>query len=297
MDDCKAGGLQVERIMAGTEELWSSEYPAEAITDFSASTLQVDQITVTFSNVDGKPLPTYDLVNDDTDEVLIKGVTSGQVYATEEVSIVMRIDAVNNAGTTPSNLSTGTTKAPAGSQTFISSDTFDVPRGISSVVICMIGGGGGGSGYYPNSYTGGGVAGTIVSNQTVEVTPLDAISVICGAGGAGGGIGYGGNGSTSSFGSISASGGAGGGRTTGVHNGNGASRSTCYGTYNDGTNGGGDTRFRGGQAGFNHGGNARNYEQGGTAGSGSRGSGGGAADDRTGTPGAGGVGVVKVTWS
>ncbi len=105
------------------------------------------------------------------------------------------------------------------SQEFLSSGTFTVPAGVTTVWVTMTGGGGsgsanGGTGPYP---TGGGAAGAYCVKQAVVVTPGASISVTIGAGGAavahtsGNNVEDPGNpGGATSFGSLSVSGGGGG---------------------------------------------------------------------------------------
>lgn len=89
--------------------------------------------------------------------------------------------------------------------------TFTVPSGVTTIRTFVIGGGGGGGGGNSGWGSGaGGGCGGAVNGATLSVTPGQQISVTVGGGGAGGG-GAGANGSwggTSSFGSVSASGGS-----------------------------------------------------------------------------------------
>ena len=188
-------------------------------------------------------------------------------------------------------------KAPAGSQTFTSSGTFTVPIGYTSVTICMVGGGGGGGTDGRDNNAGGGYAGGIVT-QTVAVTPGGSITVTIGTGGLGSlGINkVGAAGTVTSFGAVTANGGAGG---SGVYassynyKGNGASRVTCNGIAYDGNSSiisfySGSATYYGGQAGFGNGGSSR-------GGHGGVGAGGGAANNTR--AGSGGRGECIVSWS
>lgn len=187
---------------------------------------------------------------------------------------------------------------PAGSSTYTTPGTYTwtCPAGVSSVTICMIGGGGSGANYYPGARQGGGYAGTIKTG-TYSVSAGSSYTVVVGSGGVKAVSNAGYSGSQSKFGSWTASGGAGGGSiSSGHYNGNGGSRSTCRGTFRDGYIGGGDSRFKGGQAGLANGGDARSYGSGGTAPTPSYGSGSGNFDSRRCVGARGGHGYVKITW-
>jgi D-alanyl-D-alanine carboxypeptidase len=97
-------------------------------------------------------------------------------------------------------------------QVFTASGTFNVPAGVSSVDVLLVGGGGGGG----SRQGGGGGAGGVRVATGVSVTPGGTVTVTVGAGGAGGTSGgRGTNGGTTSFGAESVvGGGGGGGRTT-----------------------------------------------------------------------------------
>ncbi len=121
--------------------------------------------------------------------------------------------------------------------------TFTVPRGYTEVTVCMVGGGGSGStcdegGCNSTGGAGGGYAGEEYSD-TVSVTPGEEITVVVGAGGDGvrpnnDHFVYGKAGGDSSFGTITASGGARGG-PSGYHGDYGAGPSGCGGGgYRDG---------------------------------------------------------------
>jgi hypothetical protein len=109
-----------------------------------------------------------------------------------------------------------------GSQLFSSSGTFTVPDGVIDIGVYVIGGGGGGGGsiwILPDTLVtqgyGGGSGG--YAYKSFKVTPREEISVTVGTGGSAGIHGddyepetYGGSGLTSSFLTLSASGGMGG---------------------------------------------------------------------------------------
>lgn len=76
-------------------------------------------------------------------------------------------------------------------QQFLSSGTYNVPAGVTSVKAEIVGGGGGGGG---GASTGGGAGGgggggAKITTNAATVTPLDALVVTVGTGGAGGGGG------------------------------------------------------------------------------------------------------------
>jgi len=127
-----------------------------------------------------------------------------------------------NTYTTVSSLNSITVYAPQViSFTSTGGSTFNVPVGISSVQVLVIGGGGGGGGATGFEAGGGGGAGGFVSNASYPVTPGGSVPVTIGAGGAhtpngggpsGPGIYYpGSQGGNSAFGSITAYGGGHGG--------------------------------------------------------------------------------------
>jgi hypothetical protein len=196
---------------------------------------------------------------------------------------------------------------PSGTVTWLSRGSFSwvVPAGVTQVTLCMIGGGGAGAQRTNDAFydrCGGGDAGAIV-HRTVSVT---AGTRIYGTVGTGGKSRYGHpnginglSGSASSFNGISAAGGRGGsvhGSHGWVHHqGAGARRSSCYGTFSDGNYydvPGYTWRMWGGQAGFANGGS------GGQAGYKGSGGGGGNRNNSSATNGyiKGGDGVVKITW-
>ena len=156
-------------------------------------------------------------------------------------------------------------------RTFLSSGSFTVPAGTTTVRLCGSGGGGGGS----SSNLHGGDAGEIISHVDLPVTPGDEIEIT---------IGQGGQpdlpGEATLFGSlITLQGG-----TAGTHEGDGEERATCGGTHTDGLL---VNTYYGGQASpFSNGGDGED-------GAGEFGSGGGAGV----TGGIGGNGRLTVRWS
>lgn len=101
------------------------------------------------------------------------------------------------------------------SQDFTSSGTFTVPAGVTTVWVTMTGGGGSGAALRSFTPAAGGAAGAYCIKRAVTVTPGASITVTIGAGGAGipmysNGDFQGNQGGTTSFGSVSVSGGYGG---------------------------------------------------------------------------------------
>lgn len=123
---------------------------------------------------------------------------------------------------------------PAGQVIFTSSQVWIVPAGVSIVDIFCVGGGGAGGAYSTQTFEsgesqfadgGGGGGGYTATHLNVAVTPLSNISAVIGAGG----INHA-NGNTTSFGSLSVSGGEAG---------RSASSSTSAGAGGNGGSGGG----------------------------------------------------------
>lgn len=106
------------------------------------------------------------------------------------------------------------------SQEFSSSGTFTVPAGVTTVWVTMCGGGGSGAVFTNYNRSAGGGAGSYCIKRAITVTPGAGVTVTIGGGGAGitgGGSQFGGNqGSTTSFGSVSVSGGYGGYRASNI---------------------------------------------------------------------------------
>lgn len=110
---------------------------------------------------------------------------------------------------------------------FNNNTTWTVPQGVTSLRVLVVGGGGGGGGAAMTENAGnGGNAGQVIENNSYAVTPGQTIQVVVGRGGGGGeGVNYnwrngswswgiradGEAGGASTFGSITAQGGAGGG--------------------------------------------------------------------------------------
>ena len=94
--------------------------------------------------------------------------------------------------------------------------TYNVPSGVTTVDVLLVGGGGGGGGQYYRGGGGGGGGGGIKYIQNVPVTPYGTIAITIGAGGVGGSPSSNGStGGTTTFGNNSVAGGKGGGSTSG----------------------------------------------------------------------------------
>ncbi len=184
------------------------------------------------------------------------------------------------------------------SEIFYADDVWVVPAGVTTATLCMIGGGGSGGMATSTTYitqAGGGYSGNMYNNS-VAVTPNSSIAIVCGAGGVGrsSDAGTGNTGQQSSFGGYVALGGAGGNQTymgeAPVYESTEVARSTCFGSFYDGNHSVvGNAIINGGQAGFATGGNSN-------GGVGANGSGGAGSSNGV-TSGAGGRGVVKVSWT
>jgi len=106
---------------------------------------------------------------------------------------------------------------PHGKELFTSSGTFDVPEGVTTVWVTLVGGGGGGGGGSGGGTGGGGGGGAAYLAYSL-ILAQTSYSISVGAGGSGGpnNSGNGINGGNSSFGSLlTASGGQGGGGGSG----------------------------------------------------------------------------------
>ena len=198
-------------------------------------------------------------------------------------------------------------KTPAGSTTYTSgSGNFTVPVGIFSITYSIVAGGGGGSagyqvgGDYPGYNAlwvgGGGGSGGRRINQTLAVTPGQVIAYSVGAAGANsGGGGYanviGTAGGTTTFGAVSATGGA---------SGTGYNESGAGGNRNNQGGGGGVAGSPGGSAGVQPPNTTNAYPYGGAGVSvngttyGTGGDGGPANPNTQGTAGV--AGVIYISW-
>jgi hypothetical protein len=209
------------------------------------------------------------------------------------------------------------------SQEFLSSGTFTVPAGITTVWVTMCGGGGSGGGWGASNGAAGGGAGAYCIQRPVSVTPGASVTVTIGAGGAsvtsgdaGGSAQVGNDGGATSFGAVSVSGGGGGNRVvnnsgnivfSGNHAGRGSALGGCgitTGFRVAGSIGGrsgmsGQQNLGGGAGGlFGDGGDARNAANA-IAGAANSGAGGGGVTESSQNQflsGAGGSGRCIVEW-
>ena len=288
--DLFVDGVQVQSIEVDGIPVWGLTEAPGTVDDFSASDDQYGQVEVNWTPTTGLPSPHYDLYRDGI--LIAEKIQPGYVDVVIPGTYTYYIIAYNSDGSTTSNYDDGTSLVPvigdvtidynsvSGSnpETVTGSNgsfTFTPPEGVTEVEVCMIGGGGSGSIGGTKQYFGacyvlsngyGGYAGQIV-NQNVSVTPGTPVTVTIGRGGASvpedTNMNAGNPGSPTSFGSLTASGGAGGDFTIGGsgYKGNGGSRSTCAGSFNDGTSLELDPYMDegslwGGQAGLGKGGNS-----------------------------------------
>lgn len=183
---------------------------------------------------------------------------------------------------------------------FTSTGTWIAPRGVTSVLVDIVGGGGGGgastSGQSPGGGGGGGGAGGL--NVSSVVTPLTLYTVTIGVGGVAGATngGNGGTGGTSSFNGISKTGGNGGTGGTTVFGAGGTAADSTAGAggaggavSTDGSNGTAGTAGGSGGTGSGHVSTTGGGGGGGASGIGTNG-GGGSGASGTATLGAGGGG-------
>lgn len=210
--------------------------------------------------------------------------------------------------------------------------SWTAPAGVTSATVEAWGGGGAGGGATGNPAKGGGGAGGQYASSVVTVTPGNSYSVVVGAGGTGG-TGNGGTGGSSTFNgtSVVAAGGEGGARAAANRSGGAAGSGSTIGgvgttVYPGGNGSAGAATFGGCQAGGAGGGGAGSTGAGGdasgnTGGSGTATGGGAGADARNnngnGSPGnaaggggagacaesgtnrsggAGGAGMVTITY-
>lgn len=169
------------------------------------------------------------------------------------------------------------TKTVVKSAIFTESGSWTVPANVTSATVLVMGGGGGAggdvayesSGGFSHDADGGGGGAGRIKKQVLNVTPGQSITVTIGAGGTAGDSidstgtlvgGDGGNGGTTSFGTLLSA--------TGGEGGKGATASTYYNAAAG--NGGAGSAGGGGGFGYNKGGNGGNgdYCGGGGAGSG-----------------------------
>jgi len=180
---------------------------------------------------------------------------------------------------------------------------WDVPLGVSNINLCAIaGGGGGGSRRRDDEHVGGGYAGEIFDG-VLDVGGHSSLLLTNGSGGDGGNTDTSGSaGGNTTIGSVlTLVGGAGGDRTNENYGGDGASRSTCAGSFNDGSKQVGlawNGTAWGGEAGLGNGGDGdlESYGDRGYSGGGGGGASAPATHSSVIKGGDGGDGVVYISW-
>lgn len=147
----------------------------------------------------------------------------------------------------------GATYFTTGSQTFTSSGNFNVPAGVTSIHITLVGGGGSGGGGISDAGSGS-FGGAVVGE--LAVTPGETLQITIGAGGARptstsgtNSTGKGGQGTSISRSSVMLAGAGGGGGGAGTSNTNGTGGGAAFGTS---INGGNGSTSAGGTSGNNY---------------------------------------------
>lgn len=223
------------------------------------------------------------------------------------------IGSGNMQGVVPYPAANQLSNVKINAQSFTSSGTFSVPKGVNTVKVRVVGGGGGGGGSTSTNNGGGGAAGgyseTFLTNLspvlTGVVTQGATITVTVGTGGAGGtGAATGSAGGASSvaqntvatFTTIAVNGGAGGFSTGAASPGAGATALGTGGSVNEGGNPGmpGMSGIGGAGGGSVFGGGAGCTGAGGFAGSNGTSHGAGGAGASSGSSQAGGSGVAGI---
>ena len=85
--------------------------PPSEITDFAASDYGVGNITMTWTDSIGNPIPTYALFENDIAVVGAEDISDGYVHTVAVGTYTYRVDALNSEGTEPSNDDDGTSTA------------------------------------------------------------------------------------------------------------------------------------------------------------------------------------------
>ncbi len=322
-------GAQASSITVNGVQVWVNNYVSDAPTSFTASVTATANIDFTWvlPADQGVPSCSYSIRDDGGTEVATAavGATTAQFVTTSSQGRTYHVVGINAAGDSlDSNTDAGSSYVGAASPVdFTSSDTYtagiDFPAGVT-VNVDILGGGGGGAASALHSdnetSTCGGWAGDIVST-TANKAFNDPFVIAIGAGGAGvhspsysGGTG--GSGGDTTADGVVAGGGTGGTYTNNngcdgaSYSGSGSETTTVFGTGYDGTGngyGGGSCGHyaRGGQSsGASDAGDGDGTEYGNnTGGAGGTGSGGGGATSRydfTVNSGAGGSGMVRISW-
>ena len=209
----KLGGVQVDKIMLGNEQVWINHFAPSAITDFVASSSGTNSaVAVTFSNATGLPLPTYNLYQNDT--LVQSNIASGYVY-TSVVSgnNTYRVEAVNTVATVASNNDTANVWTGGSSLNITSSRSVTVgthiPANAPITIQVMSAGGRGGTAAFSAGGLGGGASALVTKTATYA---SGTITATVGAN----------NGATSTFDGLTTAGGTNrgqGGGATGLNHG------------------------------------------------------------------------------
>jgi hypothetical protein len=220
-----------------------------------------------------------------------KVVTHNYLKVTPDSTRIYTGDTIKGFGIKNISPTAKTNYLNHGKQRFTSSGSYTVPAGVTTVWVSMCGGGGGGNGYQAAAgCNGGGGANAVISNP-LTVIPGSTHSITIGVGGIG--TTYtitGGNGGSSSFGSLlTTAGGFGGAALSGGGGGAGGSGGSA-GSPGIATSGGVGVGGNGGGSIFGSGGAGCSGGNGGGFGGG----GGGANSNTSG--GNGSPGFVLVEW-
>jgi hypothetical protein len=179
------------------------------------------------SNITGTFTPTA--INDAYAYTLPITIKEDAISEGIETFIISVTDPFDNVFNSPSITINDTSETPStGVQTFLSTGSWIVPSGVTSVSAFLVGAGGGGAGHLlsgQNGITntgsgGGGAGGSTIWAETVPVTPGELLNIIIGNGGSAGTAAgtAGGNGGTTSIKRGSSTllevGGGGGGKQT-----------------------------------------------------------------------------------
>ena len=300
----RMNGVQPDKIMRGTTQIWINNYVAGAPTSFAATDTVVNAIN--FSWVlpadQGVPTCTYEVWEGATLRATAGvGVTTASWGITGPYGPgTFHVIAVNVAGSSvASNTDSGTSAKYFASPIVITSSRtitagVDYPSN-TTVNVCMIGAGGSGSMGTSNQLSGGGYGGADLATTIGPDANGVTHSIGIGVGGTNNWEGDGNPGTATTLDAHNAAGGAGGLVYQNAYGGAGGTRTTCAGTATDGTyvEWGG----RGGQAGFGNGGNGGITAVGEDGGVGA---GGGASanvpNDGSKIAGSGGRGEVRLTF-
>jgi mucin-19 len=202
------------------------------IYDTSRSSYSLSPVTATNSESD-VTINSYTITSGALPTGLSINSTTGAITGTAsavgtDTTSTFTVTATGTDSSNPSQTVTSSrsfsilVKAPVTTSFFSTGPaTFSVPTGVTSVrVLVVAGGAGGGNCFNGSASGGGGGAGGVVVHNTYPVSPGGSVSLSVGAGGAGGAVGIpdlgaaagkGQDGSSTTFGAITANGGGGGG--------------------------------------------------------------------------------------